>query len=166
MAGRNILLVEPELVVAEIAAFRLELLGYHIETVESGEQALTKIANQVPDLLITDLVLPGLDGVALIERLTESQATSDLPIMVLSIDADLARVQSVVGLGAKDFLVVPFDLEVLQSKVEKLLESAPVRARTEVTEVMQATEVTEVTAVTDEQEQALEPQATPALVAE
>ena len=58
MAARYILLVEPEPVVAEIAAFRLELLGYHVETVESAEQALTKVANQIPDLLITDLVLP------------------------------------------------------------------------------------------------------------
>jgi DNA-binding response OmpR family regulator len=72
--------------------------------------------------LITDLVLPGLDGLALIERLTEDKATTDLPIMVISLDADLSRVQAVVGLGAQDFLVVPFDLEVLQSKVEKLLD--------------------------------------------
>lgn len=122
MSGKHILLVEPEPVIAEIAAFRLELLGYRIETVESGEQALSSIAQQVPDLLITDLVLPGLDGLGLIERLTEDKATSDLPIMVISLDADLSRVQAVVGLGAQDFLVVPFDLEVLQSKVEKLLD--------------------------------------------
>ena len=130
MVRRHILLVEPEPVIAEITAFRLELLGHQVNSVESGEQALTTIASQIPDLLITDLVLPGFDGVALIERLTEDQATSDLPIMVLSLDADLSRVQAVVGLGAQDFLVVPFDLEVLQRKVEKLLESAPVRADT------------------------------------
>lgn len=127
MVPRSILLVEPEPVIAEITAFRLELLGYHIDTVESAEAALAKIADEAPDLLITDLALPGLDGVALIERLTEDKETSDLPIMVLSMDADLSRVQTVVGLGAQDFLVVPFDLEVLQSKVEELLERAPVR---------------------------------------
>ena len=129
MSGKHILLVEPEPVIAEIAAFRLELLGYRIETVESGEQALASIAQQAPDLLITDLVLPGLDGLALIERLTEDKATSDLPIMVLSLDADLSRVQAVVGLGAQDFLVVPFDLEVLQSKVERLLDKKQARGQ-------------------------------------
>lgn len=125
--ARNILLVEPEPVVAEISAFRLELLGYHVECVDSGEQALSKIAAEIPDLLITDLVLPGLDGMGLIERLTTDEDTADLPIMVLSIDADLARVQAVFAVGAKDFLVVPFDLDVLQEKVERLLKDAPVR---------------------------------------
>jgi len=132
--GRRILLVEPELVLAEITAFRLELLGYQVEAVNSGERALGKIGEQIPDLLITDLVLPGLDGVGLIERLTTDEQTADLPIMVLSIDADLSRVQAVIGVGAMDFLVVPFDLGVLQEKVESLLEGAPVRAVTKKTE--------------------------------
>lgn len=132
--ARNILLVEPEPVVAEITAFRLELLGYQVQAVNSGEQALSMIGEQIPDLLITDLVLPGLDGMGLIERLTTDEETADLPIMVLSIDADLARVQAVIGVGAMDFLVVPFDLDVLQDKVERLLQDAPVRAVAEQTE--------------------------------
>ena len=133
-APRNILLVEPEPVLAQITAFRLELLGYFVNTVNSAEEALQEIVQSRPDLLITDLVLPGLDGMGLIERLTTDEATSDLPIMVLSIDADLAQVQEVYGLGAKDFLVVPFDLGILEEKVAALLVGAPVRPAAPVAE--------------------------------
>jgi CheY-like chemotaxis protein len=124
---RNILLVEPEPVLAEVTAFRLELLGYRMTCVNSAEQALAQVELAIPDLLITDLVLPALDGMGLIERLTTDEATSDLPIMVLSVDADLSQVQQVYQVGAKDFLVVPFHLEVLEEKVAKLLADAPVR---------------------------------------
>ena len=79
-AARNILMVEPEDVLAQITAFRLELLGYHVDCVNSAEEALAKIVEAIPDLLITDLVLPGLDGMGLIERLTADETTSDLPI--------------------------------------------------------------------------------------
>lgn len=149
--ARNILLVEPEPVVAEITAFRLELLGYHVEAVPSAELALTQIGRQIPDVLITDLVLPGLDGMGLIERLTTDNATADLPIMVLSIDADLSRVQAVFGVGAVDFLVVPFDLEVLQEKVEKLLKTAPVRKVAEQTAKAPDTESEDETNAADPQ---------------
>ncbi|MBI2478593.1 MAG: response regulator, partial [Planctomycetia bacterium] len=68
-APREVLLVEPEAIVSEVTAFRLELLGYRVTSVESAEAAFTKIALSSPDLVITDLVLPGLDGMGFIERL-------------------------------------------------------------------------------------------------
>lgn len=117
----HIVLVEPEQVVAEVTAFRLEMLGYRVTCLTSAEQALRLVAEDLPDLIILDLVLPGMDGMELIERLTTDEATSCLPIMVLSVDADLARVQAVYNIGARDFLVVPFDLEVLEEKVGRLM---------------------------------------------
>ena len=68
-AVREILLVEPEQVVSEVTGFRLELLGYRVICVESAEAAFVKISESTPDLLITDLVLPGLDGIGFIEQL-------------------------------------------------------------------------------------------------
>ena len=129
IAEREILLVEPEAVVSELTAFRLELLGYRVISVESAEAAFTKISDSIPDLVITDLVLPGLDGMGFIERLTTDEETSDLRILVLSIDADLSRVQAAYNVGAREFIVVPFHPEVLAEKVSKLLVDAPVRDR-------------------------------------
>ncbi|MBC8352939.1 MAG: response regulator [Planctomycetes bacterium] len=126
---REVLLVEPETVVSEVTAFRLELLGYRVVCVESAEAAFAQISDSIPDLIITDLVLPGLDGMGFIERLTTNEDTSDLRILVLSIDADLSRVQGAYNVGARDFIVVPFHPEVLEEKVSKLLADAPVRDR-------------------------------------
>ncbi len=130
-AGKEVLLVEPETVVAEVTAFRLELLGYRVICVESAEAAFAKINVSIPDLVITDLVLPGLDGMGFIERLMTDEETSDLRILVFSIDADLSRVQAAYNVGARDFIVVPFHPEVLEEKVSKLLADAPIRDRSE-----------------------------------
>ena len=138
-AGREVLLVEPETVVSEVTAFRLELLGYRVICVESAEAAFAKIKASIPDLVITDLVLPGLDGMGFIERLTTDEETSDLRILVLSIDADLSRVQAAYNVGARDFIVVPFHPEVLEDKVSRLLADAPIRDRSEKTKAAAAT---------------------------
>jgi DNA-binding response OmpR family regulator len=128
-AVREVLLVEPEPVVSEVTAFRVELLGYRVICVDSAEAALVKISESAPDLVITDLVLPALDGMGFIERLMTDKETSELRIMVLSLDADLSRVQAAYHAGARDFIVVPFHPEVLEEKVSKLLASVPVRNR-------------------------------------
>ena len=128
-ADREVLLVEPEPVVSEVTAFRLELLGYSVTCVDSAEAALAKIGDSLPDLVITDLALPGLDGLGFIERLMTAKETSELRILVLSIDADLSRVQAAHNAGAKDFIVVPFHPEVLEEKVGKILNGLPVLNR-------------------------------------
>jgi two-component system nitrogen regulation response regulator GlnG len=117
---KRILLVEPEGVLAEVTAFRLELLGYSVETVDSPNEAMKKLRNHQPDVIITDLVLNDGDATGFIEQLASTEETSDIPIMVLSIDADLDRVSSVHKAGAADFLLVPFHPEVLEVKVAAL----------------------------------------------
>lgn len=118
---KRILLVEPEPVLAEVTAFRLELHGYSVEQVGSGEDALRVVSEQAFDMILMDLVLPGLDGHGLLEKLSSNESTSEIPVMVLSVDADLDQVQKVVALGAVDFLVVPFDPEALEEKVTRQL---------------------------------------------
>jgi DNA-binding NtrC family response regulator len=117
----RIMLVEPDGVLAEVTAFRLELLGYHVETVTSVEEAQRAVAAKVPDLIITDLNLNGVSATGLIESLTSDETTNGIPVMVMSIDGDLDRVTAVHKVGAIDFLVVPYQPEVLQEKVSRLL---------------------------------------------
>ncbi len=116
---KRILLIEPEPVLAEVTAFRLALHGYAVETVGTAEDALCKAAEVPFDMILMDLELPGMSGTGLLEELSSDEATSDIPVMVLSVDADLDQVQKVVSLGAVDFLVVPFDPEALEEKVAK-----------------------------------------------
>lgn len=118
----KLLLVEEEPVLAEITAFRLELLGYEVRCVRSGEQALQAIQESPPELIILDPALPDMDGIDLINRLSSEMATSKIPILVASVDATLETVELCYHAGARDYLVTPYDPAVLQHKLEALLQ--------------------------------------------
>jgi CheY-like chemotaxis protein len=115
-----ILLVEEDRTLLEITAFRLELLGYQVERQESAEKALDWLREQMPSLIIVDHVLPGMDGTELINRLSNDLRTSEIPVMLLSTNADLEDVQKAYNAGADEYLVIPYDPMVLEAKVERL----------------------------------------------
>jgi CheY-like chemotaxis protein len=115
-----ILLVEEDPILLEITAFRLELLGYHVIKQQSAERALEWLRDQLPTLIIVDHVLPGMDGIEFINRLSNDMRTSEIPIMFLSTNADLEDVQRAYNAGADEYLVIPYDPIVLEAKVERL----------------------------------------------
>jgi CheY-like chemotaxis protein len=116
----QILLVEEDRTLLEITAFRLELLGYGVVTQQSAERALEWLREHLPTLIIVDQVLPGMDGVEFINRLSNDTRTSEIPIMFLSANADLEDVQRAYNAGADEYLVIPYDPLVLEAKVERL----------------------------------------------
>src|SRR5688572_16977407 len=116
----QILLVEEDRTLLEITAFRLELLGYGVVTQQSAERALEWLREQLPTLIIVDQVLPGMDGVEFINRLSNDTRTSEIPIMFLSTNADLEDVQRAYNAGADEYLVIPYDPLMLEAKVERL----------------------------------------------
>lgn len=118
----KVLLIEEEPTLREITAFRLELLGYRVDCVESAERALERLADELPSLMIVGHFLPGMSGIELIDRLSNDVRTSATPVMLLSPNADLDHVQRAYTAGAKDYLVAPYDPVVLQQKVRKLAE--------------------------------------------
>ncbi len=120
----HLLIVEEEATLADVTAFRLELLGFSVEVARSGEEALPLVKQRKPDLMIIDLKLPGAGGVALIEQLASENETAAIPILALSFDAELEQVQRAFTAGATDYLVAPYNPAVLEEKVEKLLAEA------------------------------------------
>lgn len=116
----QILFVEEDPILLEITAFRLELLGYVVVTQQSAERALEWLHDQLPTLIIVDHMLPGMDGIEFINRLSNDTRTSDIPIMFLSTNGDLEDVQRAYNAGADEYLVIPYDPMVLESKVERL----------------------------------------------
>ena len=116
----QILFVEEDPILMEITAFRLELLGYEVVTHPSAERAMEWLNQQLPTMIIVDHVLPGMDGIEFINRLSNDTRTSDIPIMLLSTNGDLEDVQKAYNAGADDYLVIPYDPIVLESKVERL----------------------------------------------
>jgi DNA-binding response OmpR family regulator len=122
----QILLIEEDPTLLEITAFRLELLGYEVVMQQSAERALEWLRDKLPSLIIVDQVLPGMDGVEFINRLSNDTRTNEIPIMFVSTKADLDDVQRAYNAGADEYLVIPYDPMVLESKVERLVNAVAV----------------------------------------
>ena len=115
----HILIVDDDTRVTNALRRTLAYEGYHVTTALNGERALTVARTQPPDLVILDLMLPGMDGLEVCRRLR----TEDGSIAVLMLTARDAVADRVAGLetGADDYLVKPFALEELLARVKALL---------------------------------------------
>lgn len=115
----NILLVEDEENLHETLKLNLEIEGYEVSSAFNGTEALKKIANEYFDLIIMDIMLPEVDGIAV----TESIRVNNNEVPVLMLSAKNAGSDRVLGLkkGADDYLTKPFNLEELLLRVEKLI---------------------------------------------
>ncbi len=122
----QILLIEEDPLLLEITAFRLELLGYDLVKAESAEKALDWLQDNSPSLVIVDQVLSGIDGIEFLNRISNDMRTSEIPVIFLSVNADLEDVQKAYNAGADEFLVIPYDPVVLEAKVERLLSASQV----------------------------------------
>ncbi len=118
---KQILLIEEDPTLSEITGFRLELLGYAVTTLHSAEEALSWLADQLPDSAIIGHFLPGIDGVDLLNRLSNDVRTAEIPAMLLSPNAELDDVQKAFNAGADEYLVTPFDPQTLEQKVGQLV---------------------------------------------
>jgi CheY-like chemotaxis protein len=117
-----ILLVEDEPVLADVTTFRLELIGFSVETAATPEETFASAERRMPDVIVLNLGSPDMDGLALTERLSNDSRTSVIPIMAISDNADLDEVERAFAAGAKDYLVIPYDPTMLEEKLRKLLQ--------------------------------------------
>jgi DNA-binding response OmpR family regulator len=120
----KLLLITSDEILAQVCSFRLELLGFQVTVVATGDAALTSINEDKPNLLLLDMEVQGLSAPALIEQLATDAKTAKIPILAISANADMEQVQRTITAGANDYLVVPFDLIVLEDKVTRLLQEA------------------------------------------
>ena len=120
----KLLLVLAEPVLAELTSFRLELLGYQIELVGTGGEAIASLQREQPELVIVDTKLPDIDGIEWISQLRADISADQLPIAVFSLDPSLETVERAFHAGAQDYLITPFDPTVMEEKVEGLLTAA------------------------------------------
>lgn len=117
----SLLLVEDDASLAGITRRFLLQAGYKVTLAVSGEEALALIQKHAPDLVISDVQLPGISGLRLCELLKENKTTASLPIILITV---LGKTQEKVkGLrtGADDYLTKPFDAQELLARVEAVL---------------------------------------------
>ncbi|ABR50824.1 two component transcriptional regulator, winged helix family [Alkaliphilus metalliredigens QYMF] len=111
---KKILIVEDEKPIADILKFNLEKEGYRIEMAHDGEDALKKVSEFIPDLVLLDVMLPKLDGFQVCRKIRESFS---MPILMLT--AKEEEVDKVLGLeiGADDYITKPFGMRELLARV-------------------------------------------------
>jgi two-component system, OmpR family, phosphate regulon response regulator PhoB len=121
MARERILLIEDEPDIAEVLQYNLEKEGFEVAVAHRGDSGLEAIRRDPPDLVLLDLMLPGIDGLELSRMLKRDAATSRLPIVMLTARSE--EVDRIVGLelGADDYISKPFSPREVVLRVKAVL---------------------------------------------
>lgn len=108
MANEKILVVDDEEHILELIKFNLESAGYQVVTAENGEDALRLCSEEKPDLVLLDIMLPGIDGLEVCRRLKSQKETMLIPIIMITTKGE--EVDKIIGLelGADDYITKPF----------------------------------------------------------
>ncbi|HPJ25787.1 MAG TPA: response regulator transcription factor [Synergistaceae bacterium] len=121
MPDERILVVEDEATIADLIAEGLRRHGYLVERARDGDTALDMAETLVPDLIVLDLMLPGMDGWEICRRIRQYRKTRDVPILMLTARRDERDVVAGLELGADDYMKKPFSMNELMARVKALL---------------------------------------------
>jgi serine phosphatase RsbU (regulator of sigma subunit) len=121
MAEHSILIVEDDSTVRELLKYRLNK-KYDVATAANGEEALEQIEQKTPHLIISDIMMPKMDGFALQSELQADKNTRVIPFIFLTARADEPTRREGARMGVDDYITKPFDMEQLLNRIERLLE--------------------------------------------
>src|SRR3989339_1628417 len=120
-AKARILVVDDETDILELVRFNLVREGFAVTCAETGEKAVEQARAHAPDLIILDLMLPGMDGLDVCKVLKSTLTTAQIPILMLSARGEDADVVAGLELGADDYVTKPFSPRVLVGRIRALL---------------------------------------------
>ena len=121
MAEQDIVLVDDDRVIQKMVGGFLERRGYVVRKASDGIEALQYVRDRIPDLVITDVRMPELNGIELTSRLRAHHRTAGVPILMFSELSGAPDALAGYAAGADDYLPKPFELEILEAKVQSLL---------------------------------------------
>ena len=121
MAKESVLVVDDERDILELVKYNLDKEGYQVTVVTTGEDALAAARTKLPDIVILDLMLPGVDGLEVCRRLKADPKTRTIPIVMLTAKGDEADVVTGLELGASDYVTKPFSPRVLTARIKAVL---------------------------------------------
>ena len=135
MVKQKILVVDDEEDILELLKFNLSREGYQVLCAVSGEQALRLVRSENPDLIMLDLMLPGIDGLEVTRRLKNDPDTKNLPIVMLTAKGEEADIVTGLELGADDYITKPFSPRILIARIRAVLRRR-IKGQTEETSVL------------------------------
>lgn len=117
MSKEHVLIVEDDEDILELVRYNLSKEGYQVTAVTSGEEALGSVRSKRPDLIVLDLMLPGLDGLEVCKALKSDAATRQIPIVMLTAKGEESDIVTGLELGADDYIPKPFSHKVLIARL-------------------------------------------------
>ena len=121
MSRQSVLVVEDEEDIMEVIRFNLEKEGYEVHQALSGEKALQVIENNLPCLVLLDLMLPGINGLDLCRIFKQNDRTKAIPVIMLTAKSEDADIVAGLEMGAEDYITKPFSPRVLVARVRTIL---------------------------------------------
>ena len=117
----KVLIIEDEVDIAQLVAFNLERNGYLVDQVHDGREGLKKIFKDQPDLVILDLMLPGLDGYKILKKMQRDPRSHSIPVLMLTAKSQIDDRLRGLELGADDYLTKPFSPKELILRAKAIL---------------------------------------------
>ena len=123
MSKKHIMIVEDDEALAEVLDYNLRQNTYDVTLVENGKNAVHQAARTTPDLVLLDLMLPGMDGIEVCRHLRTNFSTKHIPIILLTAKSE--EIDQLIGfsVGADDYVTKPFSVNVLLQRIKTLLRS-------------------------------------------
>ncbi len=121
MSKEKVLVIDDEEDILELVKYNLAKEGYRVTGVLSGEEALTKAKQEMPDVVLLDLMLPGVDGLEVCRRLKGNPLTAQIPIVMVTAKGEDADIVTGLELGADDYIIKPFSPRVLLARIRAVL---------------------------------------------
>lgn len=119
--SKKILAVDDELDVLLIVKAALQSEGYVVETANNGPDALMLAKDTKPDLIMLDVMMPGMTGFEVLHKLKENDATATIPVIMLTGVSERSKMVEAIGSGTAYYIIKPFDFDDLMEKVKTVL---------------------------------------------
>tara|TARA_R110002072_G_scaffold100429_5_gene221201 strand:- start:1612 stop:2310 length:699 start_codon:yes stop_codon:yes gene_type:complete len=127
VAKSKVLVIEDEPDILEVIQYNIEREGHKVIACRDGEQGLSRIRTDAPDLVILDLMLPGMDGTEVCRQVKADPVTRGIPIIMVTAKSEESDVVLGLGLGADDYIAKPFSPRELMARVNVVLRRGSVR---------------------------------------
>jgi len=127
MSALKVVVIEDEPDILELIEYNLRREGFEVATATTGRSGLSVIGREKPDIVLLDLLLPGLDGLDVCRRLRAVESTRDLPVIMVTARGEESDVVLGLGVGADDYIHKPFSPSELIARVRAVLRRGPIR---------------------------------------
>ena len=125
----TLLVVDDDGVSRAVLSNLLERQGHAVVVAKDGAEALKLVGERAFDLIVLDLLMPGMDGFEVVQKLKADPAVKDIPVVMISSAEDMSGIVKSVKLGAEDYIFKPFDEVLLKARIDGCLERKRLRER-------------------------------------